>query len=100
MSNPYTQIAKSIKGGMKDMAKKAVSGLSAELGTITATGLMLDSFKDELPDYMLADWLVRLHLPDDILDDVHLDLKSGLLPGDRVLVIPVYGGRNVVVISK
>lgn len=138
--DPYKQLARLLEDRMARHAGRAVAGLFCELGTITATGLKLDGFKHEIRDYLVADWEVKIEIPQasrviktaspvnpdgsDIpgstayssltrLDfnvqgvgdssatvKVHLDLKSSLKPGDRVLAVPVNGGQDVVVIAK
>jgi hypothetical protein len=122
-------------------ADRIASTLPAELGTITETmALKLDRFRHEIKDYLVADWELKIELPQasrviktaapveadgsDIpevttyssltrLDfnvqgvgdptatvKCHLNLKDGLKPGDRVLVLPVNGGQDFAVISK
>jgi len=44
-------------------AGRAVAGLVCELGTITATGLKLDGFKHEIRDYLVAEWEMKLEIP-------------------------------------
>lgn len=108
------------------------------LGTITPGGLKLDLFKNVIPDYMVADWELKIEIPQasrviktaspvnedgsdtpatqysdltrldfsvqgegsNATKEVHLDLKTGLKPGDRVLAIPVNNGQDAVVICK
>ncbi|MBB6673024.1 hypothetical protein [Cohnella nanjingensis] len=115
------------------IAQQAVSGVPAELGTITSTGLLLDSFKHELKDYLVADWLVDVQLPpfslvgkmkqpvdadgnilsttttsswtkfefnETTIREVRMNWKAGMQPGDRVLAVPVNGGRDVIVICR
>jgi len=133
MSDPFKQLSTILEMRMAGHAARAISGIPCELGTITATGLKLDSFKHEIKDYLVADWLVKLHLPalsligtatspvdnqgNDLpgatttsltrynfhvseVDGVRLELKADLKPGDRVLVVPVAGGQDAVVICK
>ena len=128
-TNPFNEIAVSLKDKMQKQVGKGVTGLSCELGTITATGgLKLDNFKHEIRDYLVADWLVKLTLPafsisgtqnglkDSVngnvsgtaswtfspttIDQVHIELKPDLNSGDRVLCVPVNNGLDVVIISK
>lgn len=61
--DPFKQLVSLMEAGMKDKAGRAVSGMQCELGTMTATGLKLDNFKHEIQDYLVADWLVKIHLP-------------------------------------
>ncbi len=133
MADPFKQLATLLDMRMARYAAKAVSGVPCELGTITASGLKLDSFKHEIKDYLVADWLVKIHFPafsllgtatspvDDQgnplpgastspltrydlrakdVDQVRLELKADLKPGDRVLAVPVNGGQDAVVIAK
>ncbi len=128
MQNPYNELASILDMRMKGHAEQSLSGVPCELGTMTATGLKLDSFKHEIQDYLVADWLVKLHLPafsitgtqtglkdsangpvtgtaifsfqSVVIDNVRLELKPGLKPGDRVLAIPVNGGQEAVIMAK
>lgn len=63
MSDPYRKLVSTLESRFSGIAAQAVSGLPAELGTITAGGLKLDSFKHDIPDYGVAEWNVTLHLP-------------------------------------
>lgn len=126
--DPYKQLAGIIKEQSKKEAKSAVSGVPCELGTITASGLKLDTFKHEMRDFLVAEWRIKMHLPafsitgsqsglkDSLngavsgtatfnyqateIDGVILELKPDLQPGDRVLAVPVNGGQDAVVIAK
>lgn len=133
MPDPFKQFADVLEERMAGHAGRALSGVPCELGIITASGLKLDSFKHEVHDYLVADWLVKIHFPafsligtatspvddqgNDLpgatttpltrydfrsreVDDVRLELKVGLQPGDRVLAVPVNGGQDAVVIAK
>ncbi|MFX4261043.1 DUF2577 family protein [Pelotomaculum propionicicum] len=138
MTNPYKELASVIEKRMAGHAARAVSGTPCELGTVTAGGLKLDSFKYEIKDYLVADWLIRQEIPQprrviktaapvnadgsdipnstvyshftridyqggggaDKIEDVRHNLSVSLKPGDRVLVIPVNGGQDFVVICK
>lgn len=133
MRNPFSEIAQILDLRMSAQAARAVQGLPCELGTITATGLKLDGFRHEIRDYLVADWVVTVHLPafsligtatapvDDQgkplpnagtssltrydfreaqIANVRLEVKPGLMPGDRVLAIPVNGGTDAVVLCK
>ncbi len=142
--DPYKELGKILEMRMAGHAAKATSGMSSELGTITSSGLKIDNFKHEIKDYLIADWLVKIHFPDfellgqetcmesnglittassvdtngnllpnavwrglakysfkaKIVDDVRIELKTKLQPGDRVLAIPVNGGQDAVIIAK
>jgi len=133
MADPFKQLVSLLDMRMASHAERTVTGVPCELGTITASGLKLDSFKHEIQDYLVADWLVKIHFPafsfigtatspvDDQgnplpgatttsltrydfrpkeVDQVHLELKADLKPGDRVLVVPVNCGQEAVVIAK
>lgn len=134
MADPYKGLASILDARISGIASTAIAGLSCELGTFTGSGLVLDSFKHEIQDYLVADWLVKVHftLPFKLLgkatspvDDqgnnlpgastsqltrydfnpgqveaVRLELKPGLKAGDRVLAVPVNGGREAVIICK
>lgn len=138
--DPFKQIASILDTQAKKRASQAVSGVLCVLGTITVNGLKLDLYKNVIAEYMVADWELKVEIPQssrviqtaspvnadgsDIpgttqysslsrLDfnvqgvgdpnatkEVHLDLKSSLKPGDRVLAIPVNGGQDAVVVCK
>ncbi|MNJ35440.1 hypothetical protein D3C77_301770 [compost metagenome] len=130
MNDPFEEVAKSLKGQIAKGAGEALAGVSAELGTITETGLKLDNFKDEIQDYLVADFLTTLHLPafwligttvqpdaeDEpvgtpsqrtrfdfeatLIEEVRVNLADGLMPGERVLVIPTNGGVDFVVMCR
>lgn len=128
MPDPYKEIASALESRMKKHANNVIMGVPCELGTITATGLKLDSFKHEITDYLVADWLLKVYFPkfeitgtqeglkDSLngvvngqatfsfdattIDEVHLELKADLKPGDRVLVIPINGGNDYIVVTK
>jgi len=61
--DPFKQMAEIIAGQAKKEAQSVVSGVPSELGTITASGLKLDSFKHEIPDYLVAEWTAKISLP-------------------------------------
>lgn len=61
--DPYKQLARLLEDRMARHAGRAVAGLFCELGTITATGLKLDGFKHEIRDYLVADWEMKLEIP-------------------------------------
>ncbi|RJG26713.1 hypothetical protein [Paenibacillus thiaminolyticus] len=130
-TDPFDTIARSLHAGMQMQANKMLSGVPAELGTITETGLKLDNFKHEVQDYLVADFLATLHLPTfslvgttaspvdeegnasgpksqrtlfefepTMIEEVRVNLAAGLLPGERVLVMPTNGGADFVVMCR
>ncbi|AEG61698.1 hypothetical protein [Desulforamulus ruminis] len=131
--DPYKELAALLDLRIQGHTKQSGSGMPGELGTMTATGLKLDTFKHEIKDYLIADWLVKIYLPafslvgtatspvkdtgEDLpgastsqltrydfskreIDDVRLELKPGLKPGDRVLAVPVNNGQEAVIMAK
>lgn len=81
---------------MAGHAGRAVSGVPCELGTITASGLKLDSFKHELQDYHVADWLIKAHLPDFSLIGTStspVDDQGSPLPGAATTLLTRYDFR-------
>ena len=130
MRDPFQELAVSLKNEMSKSAGAALSGVPAEMGIITDSGLKLDNFKDEIQDYLVADFLTTLHLPEffivgtttladaedepigapsprtrfdfepTLIEEVRVNLADGLLPGERVLVIPTNGGADFVVMCR
>lgn len=126
--DPYKKLATVLERRMAGHVAAVVSGVPAELGTITGSGLKLDGFKHEIQDYLVADWKTKLKLPSFTLtgtvtgfrdssggtvsgtgtfafeeaeiEGAGLVFKDGLKPGDRVLAIPVAGGTEAVVLCK
>jgi hypothetical protein len=118
--DPYKKLAAALESRMAGHASTAVTGIPAEMGTMTASGLKLDSFKHEFKEYLVADWETKLKLPafsligtvtgmsgtstfqfeETEIEGVGLMFKEGLKPGDRVLAVPVAGGSEAVVICK
>ncbi|TNJ65170.1 hypothetical protein FE784_16365 [Paenibacillus hemerocallicola] len=119
--DPYKKLATVLESRMAGHAATAVTGVPAELGTITGSGLKLDSFKHEMTDYLVAEWETKLKLPafslrgsitgtlsgsgefqfeETEIEGAALLFKDGLKPGDRVLAVPVAGGSEAVVICK
>ncbi|TMV48113.1 hypothetical protein FE783_19365 [Paenibacillus mesophilus] len=118
--DPYKKLAAALESRMAGHASTAVTGIPAEMGTMTASGLKLDSFKHEIKDYLVADWETKLKLPafsltgtvtgmpgtstfqfeETEIEGVGLMFKEGLKPGDRVLAVPVASGSEAVVICK
>ena len=109
MSDPYKELARSLKNMAKSQSKNTVMGLHAELGTITTTGLKLDRFKHELKDYLIADYL---SLPEVLAITSYAGTGPhthevptpepllALSTGDRVLAIPVNDGQDYVVVAR
>ncbi|MDD3927175.1 MAG: hypothetical protein PHT33_11025 [bacterium] len=117
--DPFGELASIMDSRARGAAGRMSQDLSAELGTITATGLQLDRFKHELPDYLVAEYLT-LDEPDFTeteSDGAHSQPDAGyggahshqvktpdkLLPlhaGDRVLAIPVNDGQDYVVVAR
>ncbi|XID92503.1 hypothetical protein ACF3MZ_29250 [Paenibacillaceae bacterium WGS1546] len=132
MPDPFKSLVSTLESRFSGIAAKALSGIPSELGTITASGLKLDSFKHEIPDFLVADWVTQLELPafsmvgtmtapvdaqgnsqggttsqltrfdymETKIEDVRLNWSTGIKPGDRVLAIPVNGGKDAVVVCK
>lgn len=125
--DPYAALAVSLRENAAKKAAEALSGVSAELGSITATGLKLDSFKHEIKDYLVAEFPGTLKLPELKLTGSVSGLKDGgggsvggqgvfsfdgpseteevsltlrYKPGDRVLALPVNGGNDAIVICR
>lgn len=120
--DPYKKLAATLEARMAGHASNAVSGVPAELGTLTASGLKLDSFKYEIKDYLVADWEMKLKLPpfettgsvnmggtvtttvfqfdETEIEGAELKLKESLKSGDRVLAVPVAGGTEAVVLCR
>lgn len=118
MSDPFKRLKSKLDSKMQRQISSETSGKFGELGTVTATGIKLDNFKHEIKDYLIADYLT---LPNDFMTAVEPgkgehDLPSHdyahdhnvvtpkqlkpLKPGDRVLVIPVAGGQEFVIIAR
>lgn len=100
--NPFKELAVLLDGRINNHTSLALSGVHAELGTITPTGLKLDGFKHEISDYLVAEHLSmdgqyftetvqgeNVKTPDEL---------KPLKPGDRVLCVPV--GNEVVVVCR
>lgn len=119
--DPYGQLASALFSSVGKHTKQALGGVGAVLGTITGTGLKLDDFKHEFQDYMVAELPGLFSVPrhnvngtaasaehnwgetsfdfqETEIEDV--SLKLALKPGDRVLVVQVNGGNDVVVVCK
>jgi len=115
-TDPYTALATAFREQAWSKTKEALSGTAAELGTITSSGLKLDHFKHEIGDYFVAEFPGTLKLPElkwtggvtekkerfvfDPSETEETVLKPVYKPGDRVLVIPLNGGHDAVVLCK
>jgi hypothetical protein len=117
--DPFGELASMLETQARSASDRKAQSLSAELGTITATGLQLDRFKYELPDYLVSEHLC-LDEPDFTTtesDGAHSQPDAGyggahthqvktpdtllpLHPGDRVLAIPVNDGQDYVVVAR
>lgn len=117
--DPFSELFGMMRGQMSDSAHKAVEGnwVAGELGTMTGDlGLKLDRFKHVISDYLISDHLT-LAEPDMTQTEVdghHADPIGGthshqvitppqllpLHPGDRVLVQPVNGGQDFVIVAR
>ncbi|MFD1176901.1 hypothetical protein ACFQ3W_11400 [Paenibacillus puldeungensis] len=124
--DPYTALAASLRENAAKKASEALTGVSAELGSITGSGLKLDSFKHEIKDYLVAEFPGTLKLPKLEMTGSVTGLKDGgggavsgkgsfaydssetekasltlkYQPGDRVLALPINGGNDAIVICK
>ena len=117
--NPYSELFGMLRGQMSSSAEEAIKGswVTAELGTMTGDlGLKLDRFKHVISDYIVSHHLT-LAEPDMTkteVDGSHADPIGGthshkvitpkqllpLHPGDRVLVMPVNGGQDFVIVAR
>jgi hypothetical protein len=133
LMNPFKELAGIIQGQAVSQASQLLMDTRLELGTITATGLKLDTFKHEIQDFLVAEWMATVHLPAFFLigtatsqvddqgtpqpgastspqtrydfkqkdvQEVKIELRPGLKPGDRVLCVPVNGGNSIIVLCK
>lgn len=88
----FNSVARQIKANINKKTNEALSITGCELGSITSTGLKLDSFKKEIKDYMVLDYLTINNT---------IDLPNQLRPlasGDRVLVATM--GSEFVVVGR
>lgn len=118
MQNPYKEIATVLEGRTARHINTSVSGIQCELGIITDTGLKLDGFKYEIQDYLVAEYLT---MKEDFFTTTELnsgahsqytgdgkhdhkiitpDQLKPLKTGDRVLAVPVNGGKDFVVVGR
>lgn len=118
--DPYSELFGMMRGQMSSSAQEAIKGgwVTGELGTMTSDlGLKLDRFKHVINDYLLSDHL-KLAEPD--MTDTEIVGGGGgdaefaphshpvitppqllpLHPGDRVLVQPVNGGQDFVIVAR
>jgi len=137
MTNPFEEMVNLIDQDTRRKLTLTAMALANDFGTITSTGLKLDSFNHEIPkgQYMVLDWVVTLEFPAFYLTgtesspinpdpdngdngatvtsqrtrydfekrkvvDVHIDLKSNLKPGDRVICVTAKNGNEVVIVGK
>jgi len=133
LADPFKNLVATLENRFSGIAARTLSGVPSELGTITESGLKLDSFKYEIPDYLVADWVTELEVPafsligtmtapvdkegnsigggttsqltrfdymEAKIGEVRLNWSAGMKPGDRVLAIPVNGGKDAVVVCK
>ena len=88
----FNSVARQIKSNINKRTNEALSITGCELGTITFTGLKLDSFKKEIKDYLVLDYLTINNTT-----DLPNQLRS-LASGDRVLIATL--GSDFVVIGR
>jgi len=118
MSDPFKELARALNEKSKQHAGRVMLALQAELGTITDTGLKLDRFKHEIRDYLVADYLTLdtdFFTTTELNSGAHYQYEGDgthdhqivtpeslkpLAPGDRVLVLPVNGGQDFVVVAR
>lgn len=108
MNNEMRILARTIYDKGHETAKNVVknTGISLDFGTVTSTGLKLDSFKYEINDYMILDYLTLdkdyFTQTDNSDDHSHkVVTPEGLKPlkaGDRVLTAQV--GSETVILGR
>ncbi|MGG6314105.1 hypothetical protein [Paenibacillus macerans] len=124
--DPYAALAVSLRENAAKKAAEALTGVTAELGSITGTGLKLDGFKHEIKEYLVAEFPGTLKLPDLTLSGEVRGLKDSAdgsvggqgefsfapsetekavlslkyQPGDRVLALPLNGGNDAIVLCR
>lgn len=119
--DPYGQFADMMSSAMRGHTKQMASGLGGVLGTMTSSGVKLDDFKHEFQDYLLAEFPGTLEKSSDSGEvspiapapdesgDPGASIVSGskikfgvdgLKAGDRVLVVRVNDGSDIVVLCK
>lgn len=91
MSN-FNGVARQIKANINKKTNEALAITGCELGSLTPTGLKLDSFKKEIKDYLVLDYL-------SITNTINLPPQlRPLVNGDRVLVATM--GSEFVIIGR
>jgi len=133
LADPFKSLVATLENRFSGIAAKTLSGVPSELGTITGSGLKLDSFKYELSDYLVAEWVAEIEIPpfslvgtmtapvdeegnpqgagvpspltrfdfaESKIEKARLNWAAGIQPGDRVLAVPVNGGKDAVVVCK
>lgn len=117
--NPFDELAKTLRENTGTDISETVKGswLQLELGTMTeGLGLKLDRFKHIITDYLISDHLTLAepNMTRTQVDGSHADPIGGthshqvitptqILPlhlGDRVLVAPVNGGQDFVIMIR
>ncbi|MNO48785.1 hypothetical protein D3C76_391260 [compost metagenome] len=125
-NDPYSALAVSLRENAAKKAAEALTGVTAELGTVTGSGLKLDSFKHEIQEYLVAEFPGTLKLPELKLVSGVRGLKDSgggnvegqgefaflpsetketvlslkYQPGDRVLALPLNGGNDAIVLCR
>ncbi|MCH4199284.1 MAG: hypothetical protein LKF87_03745 [Clostridium tyrobutyricum] len=106
--NEMADLVSIIHGNSREIAGKVAgnTGFSMTLGTITATGLMIDNFRYEITDYMVLDYLTmnKEYFTDTNTagEDSHShkvktpDELKPLNVGDRVVVATI-GAQNIII---
>lgn len=60
--DPYKELASFLKNEMNRSAQQAIVGMTCVLGTMTASGVVLDDFKHEIKDPLVLEPLVDLEV--------------------------------------
>lgn len=102
MEITFNELAREIKKGSKNSINKALLGVGLEFGTITSTGLKLDTFKFEIKDYLVLEYL-KLSQENFTSTNSGSSVKTPkelkpITPGDRVLVAAV--GNEFVIVGR
>jgi len=63
MPDHFKKLANVFDKRMAGHVTGGTMGMSCVLGTMTATGVLLDDFKHEIKDPLYADWTVKLTIP-------------------------------------
>lgn len=85
--DPFRRMADIVVKQSNKSASKHATMVKSELGVITANGLLLDTFRQEITSFLVSDHLMA-------------DPMNPLVPGDRVLVANINGGNDSVVIAR